>query len=196
LLRGVRIDDGDGSRPAGPARGLPFGDQHLHRALLETVCGSGRGDGVAAARERGLSQRGGEQPAAGVGVDLDQLRARLRKVEVEAEEGAAGAAVVARYLRRPREHRVAIRAKRHGCLHRAHRRGHPACVRRACKDRRMREQMRMAGRQIGGQAREFQPLLHGRPQGGHLDRQAAAAGIQRRRGLIGSLVTMHGMRSA
>ena len=62
-----------------------------------------------------------EQRSAGVGVDLDQLWAAGREVEVEAEKGAEGAPINTRRRRESGQSALAVNLRRHdGLDHLAH----------------------------------------------------------------------------
>ena len=163
--------------------------RHSARNIARNASASARGDDAApstastsaqhacwAAREHGVEER-----AAGVGVDLDQLRAVAAEVEVVAEKDAARAEVVVRDRRR--QAATQSREGRRGdhLVDRGDHRLHVLELRAGEEDRRRREEMRPLAQDRVVDAHRERARLERAAKLRGVDGDAVAAAVQRSR---------------
>ena len=86
LRFGSFIHDGDAGERCSTMRQPPFVAEHGEETLFQIRCGNCRAGPIRHART--LDQQGVEEPAARVGVDLDQMRALRIEVKIVAVENA------------------------------------------------------------------------------------------------------------
>ena len=198
LLLRPFVDDGDKRRCADTALNRrcsvcalqpPFGEEHFEQRLLHRV-GFHRlhrqpGD-LGTTRPMGPCQHRVQQRAAGVGVDLDQLRAVRAQVEVEPQQAAGRTRIELRAFRRPGQNRFAVirccgdrfRGGDHPC--------HGLQVLARDEHRHRCEQVRVRLHHGGGQAQRAQVCLEPLLQFGLIEadaKTAAVQGLDRRGGL-------------
>jgi hypothetical protein len=108
LLARRLVDDGHAAQrradSGGIGKGAPLGAEHVEEKVLRRIAAEvarQQGFDVVAAGLLRARQQGVEQAAAGIGVDFDQLRARVTKMEVVAEEDPARRGLACQRFRRP-----------------------------------------------------------------------------------------------
>ena len=110
LLVRPLVDDCHGPERIGSALCLPFGPEDIEERSLDLIWfhrGHRQADGLGATHPLGPRQHRVEQRAAGIRVDLDELRTRGAQVKVVPQETAGETGIEMRDLRSPRENRTA-----------------------------------------------------------------------------------------
>ena len=190
LLLRPFVDDGDKGRCAEAAlnrRGSvcalqpPFGEEHLIQRLLHRV-GFHRlhrqpGD-LGTTRPVGPCQHRVQQRAAGVGVDLDQLRAGRAQMEVESQQAAGRTRIELRAFRRPGQNRFAVMRGRDGRFRCGDHPCHGLQMLARYEHRHRREQVRVRLHHGGGQAQRAKVGLQPLPQFGLIEADAKTAAVQ------------------